>query len=158
MSKRAIITIAAILGFSTAATAAESSTIGKLTSRYTKTDFLNLPAGTTPSASAPLPEKYSSKKNFLTITTMVQEECTGDVGGSTLKIGGVSLHPDPSTLNYADCWDSNGYEMVTRTWMLVPESLGGPAIPDGSTIDLSLYSQTGGVSVGLIAIHAVASK
>lgn len=92
-------------------------------------------------ASIPLPTKYKSRRNFLIIKTTVSEACPAASIASTVTVGGFST---TNGLALRDCEASNGgFSAFTRTWQLLPESLGGPAVPPGSLVEVNLFSGGG---------------
>jgi hypothetical protein len=114
-----------------------------------------VPSTDTVVASAPLPEKYSSKKNMLLITTSVAEACAGDQISGTVTVGGVAAAPASATI---ECYQNEGFEMVTRTWEFPSEAQGGSPVADGSTVDLHLQSLGGTAARSQVNIHIVAVK
>jgi hypothetical protein len=158
MISRTAIALAVILAGTQTAMAAETSYVGKSTSMYKKDIYTTAPAGFSLIATAPLPDKYSSRKNFLTITVMIQARCPTDLLATTLNVGGVLPEPDPNASNFTECDSAPGFQMLSRTWTLVPESLGGAPVPDGSSIAVTLYSQSGTANYNLVTVTAVATK
>jgi len=140
LTRRSISAVVASLALSTVASAAVISGIGKNTSVYF--DDLDGTSQTVDSgevvASVSLPAHYNSKKDFLIIRTTVSETCPAASIASTVTVGGFST---TNGMAFTDCASSNGgFDVFTRTWQLVPESAGGPAVPAGATVELRLFS------------------
>jgi hypothetical protein len=96
-----------------------------------------------------VPTSYRSKSNFLKITTSYQATCAGgDVMGSQVLVGGTpaALSGLPYEANDEDAT----YQIVTKVYYLVPESLGGPVIAPESLVEVQITSNNG----DCLAAHA----
>src|SRR5262245_33879326 len=105
-----------------------------------------------------VPSKYQSKKNMLLISTSAQESCTGAIVEGLVTVGSFNTEPAPNGFMYNECDDNAGFEMRARNWFLLPESAGGPVVPDGATVDYKMCAFPGGAAVGRVAMHVELQK
>lgn len=89
-----------------------------------------------------VPASYKSKTNVLKVTTSYQANCGGgDSLRSKVTVGGVDMLDAGLPVDTFD--EDAGYQIVTKTYYLVPENMGGPAIAPESLVTLNLTSQLG---------------
>jgi hypothetical protein len=112
-------------------------------------------AGNTLILSAPLPDKYSSRKNVLLVTTTVAETCGFDQIFSRVYVNGVQAEP---LVNVSECNNNTTYQMVTRSYYVPSEAQGGAAVPDTATVDLYMNSLAGASARTYVSIQVVAAK
>jgi hypothetical protein len=88
-----------------------------------------------------VPATYKSKANFLIVTASYLSSCTGgDYMGSIVEVAGNPLAPYIPVETYDE--DAAG-QVVSRVYYLLPENLGGPAVPPASTVTLKMTSISG---------------
>jgi hypothetical protein len=105
-------------------------------------------------ASVPLPTKYNSKKDYLTITTNVESYCPGDQLFAAIRIAGNVIHPT----SYAKQCDGSFGASTTSLWWVFPESQGGPVIPDDATVDLGICDNAGGATLQAAQVRVEVQK
>jgi hypothetical protein len=105
-----------------------------------------------------VPTSYKSRSNVLKVTTAYQATCTGgDFIRSKIDVDGVDMLDAGLPVEAIDEDASN--QIVTKTYYLLPESMGGPAIAPDSIVTLKLTSQLGtGCYVGSGTIIVEAHK
>lgn len=94
-------------------------------------------------ASVAVPTKYKSSKNFLLIQTDVEENCSTDTAASIVTVDGTAAFPDPSSGYNFECSNLPGTLHISRSWFMLPESLGGTPVAPGAMVDLLLSSAGG---------------
>jgi hypothetical protein len=96
----------------------------------------------TDGATVAVPSSYKSKSNFLKVTTSYQASCgAGDSAKSKVDVGGVEMVD--SSVPYESYDEDAGYQIVTKSYYLLPESQGGSAIAPDSMVTLKLTSTLG---------------
>jgi len=142
------------LGLNSPQTLAPVSIQGKLVSIYSTTGTLytTLPAypvETTVASGVSLPSSYKSKSQWLIVHVTLGETCVSDTVSTAVYVDGQSMYPEGSTPSYYfECNNNGGYETRTRTWVLPPEKVGGPAITPGATLELRAMSSSGTAQIG----------
>lgn len=111
----------------------------------------------TSAGSLAVPTSYKSKSNVLKVTTSYQATCgSGDTLRSKVTVGGVDMVDAGLPVDAFD--EDVSYQMVTKTYHLVPEKQGGPAVPKASTVTLQLTSELGtgcSISSGTMIVEAL---
>jgi hypothetical protein len=111
----------------------------------------------------PVPQKYKSKKFFLTVAHSAQHLCDGDATSSLVTVAGIPMFPDPFGFHYFECndfdGDGEGFHQMGRVWTQPREIDGGPFIPPVvSLIALRYASVFGGALVDVVGLHARREK
>ena len=110
--------------------------------------------GTFTAASVPIPLKYNSKKNYLTITTQIESYCPGAQVYASVSIAGNDVPPRV----YVKQCDGSFSASTTGLWYALPESEGGPAVPDGSTVDVRLCQNASGGTFESVQVKVEVQK
>jgi hypothetical protein len=95
---------------------------------------------TTTLISVAAPTAYKSKANFLKVTVTYQGSCvSGDRMGALAFVGAVPIPTDVAAYDAS----TDGFRVTTHTFILEPESLGGPTVPAASNVAVRLTSNSG---------------
>ena len=92
-----------------------------------------------------VPSKYKSKNQWLIVNVTLQEHCPNDPMGTLVFVDGIPMYPGSAGVYRWECNVNSPtfYETRTRTWVLPPETLGGPVITPGATVDIRATSSGG---------------
>jgi hypothetical protein len=159
MNRRLYISMAAALTCLTTAALGDMNVAGKKVSVVSRNALTVVPAfpGSV-TVTVPVPSTYKSKKDFLLITTSVQEFCSGENIYSGVSVGGVDAEPGPSGSFYTECSNSSGFEYHSRAWFLAPESAGGSPVPPGSSVTWTISSGIGTASIEAATMNVEVGK
>jgi hypothetical protein len=104
-----------------------------------------------------VPTSYKSRSNILRVTTSYQASCVGgDKLRSKVTVGGIDMVDAGLPVDTHD--EDAGYQIVTKTYYLASESMGGPIVAPASSVVLQLTSQLGTgcyVGSGTMFVEAV---
>jgi hypothetical protein len=143
-----------------------ASTLGAVVGRYVSIYSDSDAGNTVPAypaelllASVLVPSSYRSTTQWLIVQVTLQEYCLSDRIATVVYVNGLAMYPDNDAAYYWECNNASSYETRTRTWVIPPEKLGGPAIPKViSTVEVWGTSAGGTASVGLRSVIVQAVK
>jgi hypothetical protein len=140
--------IAAALAASALAGTASAEVGKKISATIVYSGLVTSSPAFSDATSVALPASYKSKSNVLKVTTSYQAYCSaGDSLRSKVTVGVTDMLDSGLPVDTFD--EDAGYQIVTKTYYLVPENMGGPAIPPDAMVTLKLTSQLGtGCSAG----------
>ncbi|HXC53304.1 MAG TPA: hypothetical protein VN634_20635 [Candidatus Limnocylindrales bacterium] len=96
----------------------------------------------TTAVSVAVPTGYKSSASFLKVTANYQVACSGtDKISSRVVVGGQTM--EDGSLPYEFSGSTSGYRVLSKSYYLASEKLGGPAVPPGSTVEVRLNSDLG---------------
>jgi hypothetical protein len=109
-------------------------------------------------ATVALPASYKSKTNFLKVTTTYSAGCSGsDFMASKVDVGGNEMVDNGYPFEALD--EDAVNQIVTKTYYLIPENQGGPAIPPDAMVTVKMTSQFGtGCQVSPVTLTVDALK
>ena len=89
-----------------------------------------------------VPTGYKSSASWLKVTTTYQVACTGtDKISTRVVVGGQTMNS--GNLPYEHSGTTSGYRVLSKSYYLASEKLGGPVVAPGSNVELRLNSDLG---------------